>query len=301
MRFAAALVVLAALTAVAPAAPSPETLEVYAIATTAKTSTFRGAFPVPLDAPSRDLRDEIVTLRIGDETPVAFGSVSSRVKFNKAGTRFTYAAPKKSAARVLKLRVSVAAGAVVATLGGAKLDKRRPPVVELATGAHLYRFVPPAAPGVPPEPPPEPLPTVLPDGPIAFTTVYRAANQLAGTTTQNMAIRDGIVLSMFTGSVVFPSGVPSALTQTDFSSQMLLVAAGDVVGLGAIPFSVRIQSVEIKSGRLVVNYDRYWYFSNLAPPGIPVWSAHFHAVRVPQSSAAVEFVATPVKTQLPHQ
>jgi hypothetical protein len=305
MRLAGSILVcLVAIASAAGADAVTSPLDVYAIGATGRTSQVRASFEVPSDPAARDLRDDAVVVGIGTETPTLFSAASSRLKFNRTGTRLRYVAPKHSQARILKMRLSTAAGSLDLTLGGAKVDVRKPPVIALSLAGRTYRWVPPVPSG---QPDPGPLPDApaswgFPDGPLAFTSVYRARVQVLGTTAQNRAIHNAAELWNFTSSVALPVSVQAQLSQTDFSHDMLVAAAGDVVGLGAIPFSVRVRSVTVTSGRLAVGYDKYWGNLFYEPPGTPVFSAGFDIARVPVSGAVpADFYATPVKTQLPYQ
>ena len=69
----------------------------------------------------------------------------------------------------------------------------------------------------------------------------------------------------------------------------------------ALPWSVRISSVQSLGGVLSVDYEKYRPFSAPADPapGGPVRLVYYHAVSVPTSGMLVRFASTPVAAHNP--
>jgi hypothetical protein len=296
---------LATATALASGVTGPEPLTYRGVTATRDGGRIRASFDAPEDTDAQDLRGDPVSIRVGSDAAVVFGDEIAPLRVTKNGAVARFKAGRRDAMRVRKFKLSPAKGTFDVSLGGGRLDPSAPPPIELSFAGRVYRWPHPTSgyPSPPPYPLPDPAPAPLADGPLAFTDVARMSTEVAPTVV-DAVLRNSTEADRFTSRFSFGGGAPAAFSQVDFTKEMIVVAVGDNTGYGILPWSVRIAGVQVQGGRVVVSYDKYWgpiccSRSLDDPVGGPPYAAYFHAVKVPMTSAPVDFVATPVKTQTP--
>ena len=304
---------LAASSALAAGVTGPEPLTYREIKGTRDGGRIRASFDAPDDPDAQDLRDDTVSVRVGTDDAVVFGDEVTPLRVTKSGSVAQFKAARRDPRRVRKFRLSPEQGTFVVSLAGGRIDPAAPPAIELSFAGRVYRWPHPAtdypAPIVVPQPPAPPPPSQpdppppLPDGEVAFSTVYHGT-LISSQAVTNSVIRTSSELTAFLGSVTFAGGTPAELSGVDLSTSTVLVVANYSVIEGISPYGVDLRAVTHAGGRVDVAYDRYWGPYRGIPesgdqPSPSMWT-RVQIVTIPATSEPVDFTATGVKLTSPY-